>query len=115
MDATAKSNTPLNAKFGVKGYPTIKLFRNGDEEAPKVYTGPREADGITAYLLKRAQPPSLLLTSQQEVDKFFSGKNDHDVAVLAFVPSEDSAALKAVQEAAEQLIDGAVVVVLYYI
>lgn len=37
VDATEESE--LAQQFGVRGYPTIKFFRNGDKAAPKEYTG----------------------------------------------------------------------------
>lgn len=37
MDATEESE--LAQQFGVRGYPTIKFFRNGDRAAPREYTG----------------------------------------------------------------------------
>lgn len=37
MDATEESD--LAQQYGVRGYPTIKFFKNGDTESPKEYTG----------------------------------------------------------------------------
>lgn len=37
VDATEESE--LAQQFGVRGYPTIKFFKNGDKAAPKEYTG----------------------------------------------------------------------------
>jgi protein disulfide-isomerase A1 len=42
-------NQELCAEFGVNGYPTLKVFRNG---VPVDYSGPRKADGIISYMLK---------------------------------------------------------------
>lgn len=37
MDATEESD--LAQQYGVRGYPTIKFFKNGDTAAPREYTG----------------------------------------------------------------------------
>lgn len=39
VDATEEAE--LAQQFGVRGYPTIKFFRNGDKAAPREYTGER--------------------------------------------------------------------------
>ena len=39
----------LCSEFGVNGYPTLKVFRNG---VPTDYSGPRKADGIISYMIK---------------------------------------------------------------
>ena len=47
VDATVEED--LASKYEVSGYPTIKLFKNGVAED---YLGPRDADGILAYVAK---------------------------------------------------------------
>lgn len=47
MDCTAEQ--ALCSDFGVNGYPTLKVFRNG---VPTDYSGPRKADGIISYMIK---------------------------------------------------------------
>ena len=37
----------MGSKFGVRGYPTLKIFRNGE---PTSYDGPRDAAGIAKFL-----------------------------------------------------------------
>ena len=47
IDLNDETNKPIGSKFGVRGYPTLKIFRNG-EATP--YDGPRDAAGIVAFL-----------------------------------------------------------------
>ncbi|ORY20789.1 thioredoxin-like protein [Naematelia encephala] len=46
-------NQALCGEYGVNGYPTLKVFRNGE---PTDYTGPRKADGIISYMVKQSLP-----------------------------------------------------------
>ena len=41
VDATEESD--LAQQYGVRGYPTIKFFKNGDTASPKEYTGANAA------------------------------------------------------------------------
>ncbi|XP_010191923.1 PREDICTED: protein disulfide-isomerase, partial [Mesitornis unicolor] len=59
VDATEESE--LAQQFGVRGYPTIKFFKNGDKAAPKEYTAGREADDIVNWLKKRTGPAAATL------------------------------------------------------
>jgi len=47
VDCTEQAD--LCGEYGVTGYPTLKVFRNG---VPTDYTGPRKADGIISYMVK---------------------------------------------------------------
>ncbi|CAD6583163.1 MAG: protein disulfide-isomerase precursor [Tremellales sp. Tagirdzhanova-0007] len=51
VDCTAEQ--ALCSEFGVNGYPTLKVFRNG---VPTDYSGPRKADGIISYMIKQSLP-----------------------------------------------------------
>lgn len=44
VDATEESD--LAQQYGVRGYPTIKFFKNGDTAAPREYTGGPAALGL---------------------------------------------------------------------
>ena len=51
VDAT--ENGQLAQKYGVQGYPTIKLFPAGKKSGkPKDYNGARDAQGIVDYSLR---------------------------------------------------------------
>jgi len=36
----------LASRYGVQGYPTIKIFPPEGKDKPEDYNGPRDADGI---------------------------------------------------------------------
>uniref|UniRef100_A0A8C5WGP5 Protein disulfide-isomerase n=1 Tax=Leptobrachium leishanense TaxID=445787 RepID=A0A8C5WGP5_9ANUR len=73
------SNSATCNKFGVSGYPTLKIFRDGAESGS--YDGPRTADGIVSTLKKQAGPPSVDLRSGEEFEKFIA---DKDPSVIGF-------------------------------
>uniref|UniRef100_A0A4W4GBN5 Protein disulfide-isomerase A3 n=1 Tax=Electrophorus electricus TaxID=8005 RepID=A0A4W4GBN5_ELEEL len=85
VDCTANSETC--GRFGVNGYPTLKIFRNGEEASS--YDGPRTADGIVSYMKKQAGPSSVPLHSEAEVDYFinsFEASIVGELCVLLFRP-----------------------------
>ncbi|CAM9593048.1 unnamed protein product [Ectocarpus sp. 8 AP-2014] len=47
LDMDDPKTKAVGSKFGVKGFPTLKIFRNGK---PEDYTGPRDAEGIVKFL-----------------------------------------------------------------
>ncbi|KAF6095992.1 prolyl 4-hydroxylase subunit beta [Phyllostomus discolor] len=49
VDATEESD--LAQQYGVRGYPTIKFFKNGDTASPREYTGDVESDAAKQFLL----------------------------------------------------------------
>jgi len=64
VDATVERN--LSEKFGIGGFPTLKIFENHDASSPSEYAGPRDATGIVDYLKKRAGPASREITSDAD-------------------------------------------------
>ncbi|KAG5274098.1 hypothetical protein AALO_G00159160 [Alosa alosa] len=85
VDCTANSN--VCSKYGVSGYPTLKIFRDGEEAGG--YDGPRTADGIVSHLKKQAGPASVEVKTQAEFDKFTA---DRDASVVGFFADGGSSA-----------------------
>lgn len=83
VDCTA--NTEVCGKYGVSGYPTLKIFKGG--EMAEDYNGPREADGIVKTMRSKAGPASRELKELADAEKFL----DHqEYGVVGFLSSEDS-------------------------
>ena len=84
MDATVE--TALATRFEVQGFPTLKYFRGGADAAD--YGGPRDAQGIAAWLRKRSGPATVAVATVADVEAL-TAKND--VVLLAIAASADSA------------------------
>jgi len=83
VDCTEGGKDTCN-KFGVSGYPTLKIFRGG--EFSQDYNGPREAAGIVKYMKAQVGPSSKELTSVAEFESFL--KAESDVSVIGFFEKE---------------------------
>ncbi|KAJ9118202.1 hypothetical protein QFC22_004107 [Naganishia vaughanmartiniae] len=75
-------NQELCQEHGVKGYPTLKVFREG---VAADYGGPRKADGIISYMLKQSLPAITEVTPENH-DEF---KTKDKVVVIAYAKSEN--------------------------
>lgn len=98
VDCTVETSTCQ--KFGVTGYPTLKIFKNG--EFSKAYDGPREKDGIVRKMMKESGPISKKLESVEDAKNFLSKDS---AAVIGFFEDDSSALAKALNRAADQLAD----------
>lgn len=74
VDCTA--NGDLCGKYGVSGYPTLKIFKGG--ELSSDYNGPRESAGIVSYMKSKAGPVSKELKDVEASEKFFN-RPEHSV------------------------------------
>lgn len=97
VDATEE--TDLAEKYEVRGYPTLKFFRNGQASE---YNGGRTADDILKWVKKKTGPPALTLESVEDANKL---KDSAEVAVVGFFKEGESDAAKAFLEVAATMDD----------
>jgi len=76
----------LCSQYGVRGFPTLKVFRNDGAE-PAEYDQGRTADAIVKFMKKQNAPAFVVVRTAEELK---SAQSD-DVTVVAFVASEDAA------------------------
>jgi len=95
VDATAE--TKLAEQYGVRGYPTIRLFIDGRDQE---YTGGRTEQSIVTWVLKKAGPPAIQLEDAASAEQF---EKDNRLAVIGLF--EQGYSTEAFTTAARQLED----------
>jgi len=95
VDATVEKS--LGERFNIRGYPTLKIFRNG---VASEYSGPRQADGIVKYVLSKTGPDAVSLNTDEEVQKF---TNTDEASLVYFGANTDSDLAKAFFKVASTL------------
>ncbi|KAM9339739.1 protein disulfide isomerase family A, member 8 [Symphorus nematophorus] len=96
VDCTAHTETC--SRFGVSGYPTLKIFRYGRDSAP--YDGPRTTDGIYQYMKKQTGPDSVHLQTEDDLQTFV---NHYDASIIGVFSGADSSHLSEFLRAAALL------------
>jgi len=86
LDATEEGK--VAEKFEVRGYPTLKFFRNGKATE---YNGGRTADTIVSWLEKKTGPAAKTLDTVDAAKAFVE---DNEIAVIGFFKDVESAAAK---------------------
>jgi protein disulfide-isomerase A1 len=96
VDATVE--TSLGERFGIKGYPSLKLFINGE---PVEYSGAREEDPIHSWIMKKTGPTTAELKGLEELAELQKKK----IAVVLVAPADNENALKAFNSLAASVDD----------
>jgi protein disulfide-isomerase A1 len=86
VDATIEST--LAEEYGVRGYPTLKFFRNGNDIE---YNGGRSADEIVSWVTKKTGPAAVEIKSVDEAEALIK---DNRVVVVGFFKDRESDAAK---------------------
>ena len=86
VDATVEGD--LATEFGVEGFPTLKLFVNGE---PVDYQGERTEDAMYSFVSKKTGPASEQLSTEDQIKEL----EDQKISVLFFLPEDDEETLKA--------------------
>jgi len=97
LDATEEPK--IAEQFEVRGYPTLKFFKNGKDTE---YNGGRTADTIVSWLEKKTGPAAKTLATVDEAKAFVA---DNDIAIIGFFDSVDSDGAKAFLAAAGNMDD----------
>ncbi|BFY97061.1 hypothetical protein BsWGS_00101 [Bradybaena similaris] len=95
VDCTVETATC--SRYGITGYPGLKIFRNG--EFSKDYDGDRETDAIVKKMSREAGPVSKQLETMEDAHRFI----DKDtVGVIGFFESDNNNEAKAFLKVADQ-------------
>nr|CAH8860157.1 unnamed protein product [Trichobilharzia regenti] len=104
VDATVEGE--LASKYEVKGYPTLKFFRN--QQAPIDFSGERDSESIVNWCLKKTKPSVDYIESVDTCKQFI---NDANIAVLGFIKDTETSELTAFKKVADELDDASFAVV----
>jgi len=99
VDADDKNNAVFINRFDIRGFPTIKRFRDGVDTE---YNGERTAEFIVNYLKKQSSPASTSLTSVDQASTFSESER---VVIVGFFDNQDSDEYKNFREVSNKLRD----------
>jgi len=88
----------LCGRSGIRGFPTLKFYKNG---AAFDYNGGRTKEAIVNYINKKSGPPTIVLSSQEEVDAFVA----KSPVVVGFFTEQEGDNYDAFLAAADSLDD----------
>ncbi|KAL4565795.1 hypothetical protein LXL04_029901 [Taraxacum kok-saghyz] len=99
VDANDGKNKDLASEYDIKGFPTLKIFRDGGKTIQD-YKGPRDAQGIVSYLKKQTGPASIEIKSIEDGNAFIDGDN---IVIVGVFPEFSGEKFKVFLTLAENL------------
>jgi protein disulfide-isomerase-like protein len=101
LDTTAgDANAALAARHDVRGFPSIRIFRDGDLQSAEAYEGPRAADGVVATLERLEASAEMSLATPSEAEAFVRSSPVVVLGVLDGSVEEDAPLARAFGAAA---------------
>jgi len=97
VDADAELNRPLAQRFAIRGFPTLKVFRNGE---PFDYQGERSAQALISSMKRQAAPAITKLDTAEDATAF---STQEKIAIIGFFDNTASAEYNQFKETAEKL------------
>ena len=98
VDGTVEKK--LFEEYGIKGFPTIKFFKNGEATN---YNGAHDESSLRSFIKKKTESPVFELSDAEAVKQFV---DENYVAVIGFFKNHESSDLaKAFAEASDLLIE----------
>lgn len=97
VDCTSDAGKETCSKYGVSGYPTLKIFRHG--EFSSEYNGPREAVGIAKYMKAQVGPSSKDLSSVADAKKFLEKE---ETIIFGFFKDQSSSLRETFKKIADK-------------
>ncbi|XP_062099280.1 protein disulfide-isomerase [Humulus lupulus] len=88
VDCNEEVNKGIASEYDIKGFPTIKIIRNGGKNVQE-YKGPREADGIVDYLKKQSGPASAEINTVEVASGIIEDKKIFIVGVFPKFSGEE--------------------------
>ena len=76
LDMTRATNVELRTRYGIRGYPSLKLFK-AHSPLPYEYRGPRDSEGIAAYLIKERERCSECGSLEPATEGADAGLSEH--------------------------------------
>ncbi|SCU96441.1 LADA_0H00958g1_1 [Lachancea dasiensis] len=68
VDCTEEED--LCMQQGIRGYPTLKVFKNHQVDAPSEYQGGRTSQSIISYMIAQSMPPVTVISGEEGADDF---------------------------------------------
>jgi len=97
VDCTTDSGKDICSKFGVSGYPTLKIFRGGEPSSE--YNGPREAAGIVKFMKAQVGPSSKEINSKSDLEALLA---KDETLILGVFKEKDTALHKTFLSVADK-------------